>query len=219
MHHPLWPALLAGASRVLGEAVGLHALGLVGVVVAAAAAWLLAAEIDPRASRGAFWLVAASPVAVNGLILWAHAPSAAAAGVALLAAVRLGRDGPTVGRLVSLALAVVAGVLLRSEGLLLAGAVAVTMVIVARRVRLVTALPLVAGAVAWLAERRWVAGIVEGYAAPERTGGAGQPRRRSRPRRGARAVRRVVPGAPHRRVVAHRRARAGSARHQGSAGF
>ena len=82
----------------MGRTFGLHLLNLLGVVGAAVAAWLLAGELDPRLRRPAFWLAAGGPVLVNGFLVWAHAPSAALAGLALVAAARIVRRGITPGR-------------------------------------------------------------------------------------------------------------------------
>ncbi|MGH9225191.1 MAG: hypothetical protein ACRD2W_15735 [Acidimicrobiales bacterium] len=120
--HPAFPLLLRGAVAVFGTALGLHLLQLLAVVATAAAAWLLAAEFDGSLSRPAFWLAAASPVLVNGYLIWAHALSAAVAGFCLVAAVRVARRGLRGWPPVALAAGLVAGVLLRSEGLLFAAA-------------------------------------------------------------------------------------------------
>lgn len=130
--HPAVPLALLAATRVVGEVAGLHLLSLAGALGLAAAAWLLAAEVDPAASRPAFWLAAASPVAVNAYLIWAHAPSAAVAGFALWAGVRLVATGRA--RHLALMLAcVAAGVLLRAEGLLFGLALAVGLLAVGLR--------------------------------------------------------------------------------------
>ena len=77
------------------------------------------------AAPWAFWLAAASPALANAWILWAHTPSALAAGVLALAAVRGQRS---TGWVAAGAIAAAAGVLLRSEGLLWAGAVALALI-------------------------------------------------------------------------------------------
>ena len=166
VQHPAYPLLMRVATAVAGTSLGLHLVALLGAVGAAAAAWLLAAEVDATLGRPAFWVTASSPVLVNGTLLWAHAPSAAAAGLALVAATRLARrpHAPlaTAGAVVALA----GGVLLRSEGLLFAGALVV--VVAARRLRpagaraalstlAVLGVPVAAAA---LGERAWVRAIV-----------------------------------------------------------
>jgi hypothetical protein len=170
--HPAWPLLLRGSTAALGDTIGLHLLGLLGVLGVAVAAWLLAAELDPRLRRPAFWLAAGSPVLVNGFAIWAHAPSAALAGLALVAAARILRRGPTVGPVAGAAAALVGGVLLRSESLLFAGALALAVAVVCRRgvgwTRAVGVFGLLAvpAGVATMLERRWVEGIVGGPTQP-----------------------------------------------------
>jgi hypothetical protein len=170
--HPSWPLLLRGTTAALGDTVGLHVLGLLGVLAVAVAAWLVAGELEPRLRRPAFWLAAGSPVLVNGFAIWAHAPSASLAGLALVAAARIVRRGPTPGAVAGAAAALVGGVLLRSEGLLFAGALALALAVVCRRTvgwtRAVgvfgcLAVPAVAAAIL---ERRWVEGIVGGPTQP-----------------------------------------------------
>ena len=164
--HPAYPLLLRAATSVVGTTLGLHLPALLGTVGAAAAAWLLVAEADRSLSRPAFWLAAAAPVLVNGMLLWAHAPSAALAGLALVAAARIARRGLTPFATVGAAAAVVAGVLLRSEGLLFAGALATAVGILRFRtsgVRSAVAAFVTLGgpaATAALAERAWTRSIV-----------------------------------------------------------
>ena len=121
---PAYPALMFGATRLFGEAIGLHLLPFAGALLAAVAAWLLASLADRRAAPYAFWLAALGPVIVNAYAVWAHALSAAVAGLTVYVAVRAFRDGITAGRVFCLTLGVTTGVLLRSEGLLLAAALA-----------------------------------------------------------------------------------------------
>lgn len=121
--HPAYPMALRAAVALLGVTAGLHVLGLLAVVATAAAGWLLAAEVDRALSRPAFWMAASGPVLVNGYLLWAHAPSAALAGLSTVAAVRVARRGVSGWPPVALAVGLAAGVLLRSEALLFAGAV------------------------------------------------------------------------------------------------
>ena len=129
VRHPAYPLLLVGVTRVAGETAGLYALGLLGILGVAAAAWLVAAEIDARASRGAFWLAAASPAAVTGHLVLAHAPSAALAGTAVLAALRT-RRAPSWRWSAVLLVSVATGCLLRSEAVLFGAALAAAMVVV-----------------------------------------------------------------------------------------
>lgn len=167
--HPAYPLLLQASEKVVGRTLGLHLFNLLGVVGAATAAWLLAGELDPRLRRPAFWLAAGGPVLVNGFLIWAHAPSAALAGLALAAGARIARQGVTRWPAIGLVSAVVAGVFLRSEGLLLAGALAVSLagvrfVQTRRPGGAVTAFALVAvpALAAAVVERWWISSIVGG---------------------------------------------------------
>ncbi len=184
IQHPAYPVLLSGVSALAGTTVGLHLLALLGTVGTAAAAWLLAGEVNERLLRAAFWLAALSPALVNGYLLWAHTLAAAVAGLTLVALVRTLRRGTTAWRTVATATGLAVGVLLRSEGILFAMTLAAVMAGVAwrrrdaehesagtavadtrvRMVRAGVALVLVAGpaVVAALAERVWVRAIVGG---------------------------------------------------------
>lgn len=168
--HPAFPLAQLAATRVLGETVGLYAWSILGTLGVAAAAWAVAGEIDRRASRGSFWLAAAGPVLLNGYLALAHAPSAALCGVATFAALRVVRTS-SAGWAALLISSVAGGVLLRSEGLLFAGALACGMLVVSRRegasrsrVGRVTMPAAVVGvaAVATYAERAWVTSIIGG---------------------------------------------------------
>lgn len=166
VQHPAYPLLVRAATAVAGTRLGLHLVALLGAVAAATAAWLLAAEVDGALSRPAFWVAASSPVLVDGMLLWAHAPSAAAAGFALVGAARMSRRRRSPLATAATVAALVAGVLLRSEGLVFAGAVVV--VAAGRRFRLGGARPAactlaaLGGPVAAvaIAERAWVRSIV-----------------------------------------------------------
>ena len=173
--HPAYPRGLAVLTEVVGETGGLHIPALVGVWLAAIAAWFVAEELAPGSGRIAFWLVATGPLLVNAYVIWAHAPSAAIAGFTALAALRTLRLGPSVPRLAAVATGAAAGVLLRSEAVLFAGAMAVVLLLGAGRPRvrsaLIAAVPATAGAVSRLAER--------GLGAPPDRGHL--PRARARP--------------------------------------
>jgi hypothetical protein len=133
--HPLWPWAAARASTAVGVDHAYDLLGSLAVVVTAVAAWYLAAARDPHLRRGAFWLAALAPVTVTATFGWAHAAAAAAGGLAVLGAVRLAeRDRPpgAAGAVVPALLVaggVALGILVRTEGVLfaiaLAGALAV----------------------------------------------------------------------------------------------
>lgn len=183
VQHPTVPVLLLASTRVLGRVAGLHALGMLGALGAAVAAWLLAGEIAPAVRRGAFWLVAVSPAAVNGYIIWAHAPMAAVGGFAVVAAVRLAarKVGPN---LLVLLLCLGAGVLLRSEGLLFAVALAAGLAVACRHLSWalwagVPSLCLAVVVLVVLAERQWVSAVIGSPYRPQglrdRGGGDGAP--------------------------------------------
>lgn len=167
VQHPAYPAVLAGVSRAGGRVVGVHLPALLGAIGLAVAAWLLAAEVEAAAwaRRGAFWLAAAGPVAVHAYILWAHSLSAAVAGLTTVLAARLTREVRPL-RIAGLMAGTVVGVLLRSEGLLLAVALAAGLATVGLRARPwavragVPALCLGAAVAATVAEQRWIAAII-----------------------------------------------------------
>jgi hypothetical protein len=127
---PAYPALMYGATRLLGEAVGLHILPLAGALLTAVAAWLLASLVDRRAAPYAFWLAALGPVVVNAYAVWAHALSAGVAGLTAYVAIRAVQDRLSARWLLSLVVGAAGGVLLRSEGLLFAAALAAVFVTV-----------------------------------------------------------------------------------------
>lgn len=170
VQHPLWPAALWGTSAVAGRDVGLHLLSGLSVLAAAAAAWALAGELEGRRrtlQAGALWLSVSGPLLVHGGLLWAHAPSAAISGAAVLAGLRLLRGGNRVPvAALALGVAVAGGVLLRSEGLLFALALGAGLAAGAWRQRrarrgLVAATVCGVAAVAgFLVERAWTSAIV-----------------------------------------------------------
>jgi len=177
VQHPLYPEMMRGLSTLFGATLGLHVLAMTGAVGAAVAAWLLAGEVDPRLRRRAFWLAALGPVLANGFLLWAHSLSSALAGLTLWAVVRSHRRGSSRLLTVAAAAGAAAGVLLRSEGLLFALALALAGAAAGvrprsvdshlGRVRAAAALKgfgVIAGpaALAALAERAWVHHIVGG---------------------------------------------------------
>lgn len=127
IQHPVYVLILAGSVSLFGEGVGFFLPPIVGLLLAAVAAWLLAARIEARAARPAFWLVAVSPLVVNAFVLWAHTLSAALAGFAVLCAVVVLRDSSSPWAKFGLAACLAGGVLLRSEAILFA--IAVTLVV------------------------------------------------------------------------------------------
>ena len=133
--HPVDVVLPWLGGRLFGWRIGYDMPSILGAVLAAVAAWLLAAEFNRRAAPVAFWLAALSPVAVNAYLLWAHALSAGVAGLTAWAAIRFWRragdwrwGAPAIAGLG-------AGVALRSEGLFFpaAGAVVTGAALAARQ--------------------------------------------------------------------------------------
>ena len=177
VRHPAYPVVLQAVEAAFGRGWVLLVPGLLGVLAAALAAWSLADALGVERGRLAFWLVVASPVAFNGFVLWGHAIGAALSGWAFVVLARAVRR-PSVGAWVGVGVLGAAGLLIRSEGLVVAGAiVTVTAVlgVVHRRIALVAGAAgvglLCAGAV--LAERGWIVSIVgaAGNLAEPRAGG------------------------------------------------
>ena len=125
---PAYPAVVAGAYRVGGLAL-VRVLAVLGSLLGALAAWALARRLAPGRELLAFWVAGLGPLLAAGTMIWAHGLSAAAAGGAVLAALRA-RDRPTAGALVVLGACTAIGALLRTEGTIIAGAIAVASVLV-----------------------------------------------------------------------------------------
>ncbi|WP_426573135.1 hypothetical protein [Aquihabitans sp. McL0605] len=167
--HPAWPWLANAVSPLTGVEHAYDVLGVLGVLGLATAAWLLAAEHDRRWSRWAFWLAGTAPVALTAAVPWAHAAASAAAGFAVLGAVRLVRRPPSAAAVLLIVAGVAGAVLLRTEGLLLAGAVGVGLAVGGRQAGRTWRWSLGAGgAVVALAlavmrfEDRWIRSITTG---------------------------------------------------------
>ena len=166
--HPAWPAALSVVRGVGSEEVGLRLLPLASVLVAAAAAWGLARRLfGDVAAPWALWIVACSPLLPNGLMLWAHAPAAALAGLVALGGLAAWERPRAWGWWPVYAAGLAGLVLLRSEGLLAAAAVvgALALTALVRRDGRAAALA-VAGsastALAFGAEAVWTRAIVDG---------------------------------------------------------
>lgn len=123
--HPVYVLALYGAVQTFGTGFGYAAIPVAGLLLAAVAAWLLAAEFERRVAPLAFWLVAVSPLLFNAYVLWAHTLSAAVAGFTALAGVRILKRDLSVLNGVGLVGAMSFGILLRSEAVLFAIAVTV----------------------------------------------------------------------------------------------
>ena len=180
VRHPAYPVVLQAVEAAFGRGWVLLVPGLVGVLAAAFAAWSLADALAVDRGRLAFWLVVASPVAFNGFILWGHAIGAAVSGWAFVFLARAVRR-PTTGAWLGVGALGAAGLLIRSEGLVVAGAlvsVPAALGLARRRVAIVagSGLVLLLTAGALLAERRWIAsivGTVGGLAEPRGGGNLG----------------------------------------------
>lgn len=141
--HPAYVLALLGAASIFGGGLGLYLLPMAGLVLAAIAAWLLAGQFEQRARRPAFWLVVVSPLVVNAVILWAHTLSAALTGFAAVLGVGILRGHRLVPRLALLGVCLAAGILIRTEAVLFAIAVTLSLagaLIVHRRVAAACAL-------------------------------------------------------------------------------
>lgn len=168
--HPAWPWLLSLVRPIGGPDVGLRLISMAAVVASALVAYHVAGALGvPGAGPLAFLSVVATPVLANGLMIWAHATSTALAGLAVLAALRVLTHG--VERrawIVVLIGALGGGVLLRSEGLLFAGALCSTMLAVGLWGGVAHRATVVAGAIAGgagalaakLVERAWTSSIL-----------------------------------------------------------
>lgn len=194
LKHPLYPLVLLVADRA-GGAVGMVALSTAGTWLAAVAAALVARRLGPGLDRPALWVTGvASPLFFDGYLALAHTLAAAAAGFAVLAALAtLHRSARWGVPLAAVAVAVGLATALRTEGALLAAALALAALVVAatdpaRRLRAgaVGAAAAVGGAVVLVGERlvraavlgdpvpplvrddapsSWVAGRLEGVVA------------------------------------------------------
>ncbi|QYG93310.1 hypothetical protein HC251_13340 [Iamia sp. SCSIO 61187] len=165
--HPGWILALVGSTTAFGDVWGLVIPGLAAVAVAATLAWRLSRRLDIAASPLAFWLVALGPLAIIGLGYWAHTVAAALGGIAALLLYGLARRPSLVAA--SLLGAVGATlVLVRSEGVLLVAALTGALVIArigqraAARGWLDPIIVLALPAMAYVAEKAWVASLVEG---------------------------------------------------------
>lgn len=169
--HPLYPLLLAGAHR-LGGVTAMVLLSMAGTLAAAGLAGALAGRLDAALVRPAIWVTGlASPLLFDGYLLIAHTLGAALAGAAMLAAV-VAIERRSALLALTVTPAVGACVLLRSEALFIAGALAVVAGAVALRRRqvrgpatVVAMGSLLAGSGARVLDALWTANIV-GSAGP-----------------------------------------------------
>ncbi len=125
--HPLYPLVLAGSDRV-GGSTGIALTSVAGTLVAALCAGLIARRFGPSLDRWALWVCGVgSPLFFDAYLVLGHAPAAAAAGLAVLAAVKAlerERTASAVWPLLGLALAVAVATALRTEGAFVGPAIA-----------------------------------------------------------------------------------------------
>lgn len=164
---PAWAWLANAVAPITGVGRAYATLGIVSVLVLAGAAWAIAGRHDPRWSRSAFWVAGTAPVAIAAGVPWAHAAGAACAGVALLGIVWLGEGRRPVLAGACAALGAAGAILVRAEGLILAAAVVVGLVVALARGGRRWSVALGSGAVlgAWVvvvawAEAAWTRAIV-----------------------------------------------------------
>ena len=165
--HPLYALLMAGADRV-GGVTAMVLVSLAGTVTAAGLAALLARRLGAGLDRLTLWVVGlASPLLFDGFLVMGHALGAAlAAGAVLAAVLALERRRPAAA--LAVAPLVAGAVLVRSEGVFLALALAVAAGVLALWPprRLVAAIvaggALLAGVGAHLVEARWTASLTGG---------------------------------------------------------
>jgi hypothetical protein len=166
--HPLFVGVLAIADGAFGV-TGLVLVAVAGSVFAALAAGLIGRRIDSRLAVPALWVTGlASPIFFDAYLVLGHTIAAATAGFAVLLALSiLERKAPPRWMFVMLAITTATTVLLRSEGLVLLPGLVVGGVLVAwrepeKRTRAIQMAIVagVAGVVAFLGERAYIASIV-----------------------------------------------------------
>jgi hypothetical protein len=132
--HPLYAAVLAGADGI-GGVPAMVLLSLLAVVAAAVLTARIAESFDPRYGVPALWFAGlASPLAIDGYLVFAHTLATALTAGAALLAVRTRREptAPVWTRAAAVALLLGVATALRTEALLFAVALAVAVSIAAR---------------------------------------------------------------------------------------
>jgi hypothetical protein len=130
--HPAYPLLLAAVD---GGWLGLYAVGLVGTVLAALGAAVLAQQVRRAPAVLTLWVVGlGTPLFFDTFVVLAHTLAAAAAVWAVVAAARF-VDRPGGRMAVAAAVSVIACAFLRSEGVLFAVALAAGLAVVGVRTR------------------------------------------------------------------------------------
>ncbi|MBV9041304.1 MAG: hypothetical protein JOZ68_09875 [Acidimicrobiia bacterium] len=126
--HPLYPLLLAGASRLAGN-TGYYLLSLAGTVLAAIGAAALARRIGTRPALSLWVAGVGTPLFFYAFVLQAHSLGAAAAVAAMVGALAA-LEKPTIPRLVAIFGLIAFAAALRSEADLFAGGVAIGALVV-----------------------------------------------------------------------------------------
>lgn len=158
--HPTYVVAQRAIADKFGLVGGAYAIPLISLLLMPFVVAALVRSIDRSWVVPAFWLAVLSPLAINGVGLWAHAPATVMATLSLWAAIELIKRPNLWGSaLLSTSLAI--NVLLRSEAALWAGALTVAIVIVGRDLSrlLHAAVGLSAAAFAAIAERRITASL------------------------------------------------------------
>jgi hypothetical protein len=131
--HPVYPVLLAAALRVTGDS-GPIALSIIGTVLAALAAALIARRISPSLDVATFWCTAvASPLLFYSDLVIAHTLGAAGSAFAVLGLTAPGRARHVM--VLASGLSLMLACLLRNEAVLIGAALVVALVIDAWRAR------------------------------------------------------------------------------------
>lgn len=162
---PLYSVLNAAADRVLGVR-GMGLVSVVGTMVAAGFAALIARTVDPVLDRPTLWLTGlGTPLLADGLLVIGHAVGAAVAGALVWASLHfVERPG---ARRVPLIVGLAAlGPMIRNESILLTAAVAVVLalggLVRRRRVQIGASLVVGAGAVVGVViDQRWTSALFE----------------------------------------------------------
>jgi len=162
--HPIYPVMLAGADRALGN-TGMLLLSIIGTVAAAVVTALLARRLDPRIGVVALWVTGiGSPLLFDSYTVIAHSLGAALAGAALLFALRA-RERSSFLWVVLIALAMTLGTMLRTEMLFLGLAFSIALLVTAeRRSRqwFLCAAPVVGAGAGWFLDRVLLKVVVPG---------------------------------------------------------
>jgi hypothetical protein len=163
---PLFPVVLAALLK-LGGTTAVVALSVLAAVVAAWASGRIAEDLRHGAGRATLWAVAlGTPMLFYSYSVIAHTVGAAAVAVGALGALRWSTRRRA-GWLAALAIATVVGVALRNEGVIMAIAAVLVLVVVGARRRGcgaggVAAVVALAGGLTFLVNRLWARAILLG---------------------------------------------------------